>query len=385
MEEDMYKYEIVWDKQNNTVTCGNIKLTSYTLFTKDRFFREVTGSDVNVQRNGLPFVLAKNKAMCEEFQTSFVSTYKHFMKVQYTAFVGRIPNKVVNNYCRVWYKKKDIIPNLIKDVTKNLEVINQVIEDGNTNILPFVVFSGKDTQTLKKEFGKGLWKKVCKNSEHRNKMLFEATHWKELTGFPTSVLQKLKMLKYHGPELMYEIGKWYTKYFKGKWSTLSDSEFIKIVTVFRDTKQMAGQLGYTFKHDMPYEEISKLHDKYVQAIREKRYSNERFNWLSENNIYSHHEQGEYSATLLDSPLGIKEEGDFMRHCVASYIPNVANGGYLVYSVRKNSDQTSTIGYIKTENGWKIHQHYGKCNSVIKELMEILVAKAVEMELNKIPS
>ncbi len=75
----------------------------------------------------------------------------------------------------------------------------------------------------------------------------------------------------------------------------------------------------------------------------------------------------------------------MRHCVASYIPNMDNGGYLVYSVRKNSDQTSTIGYIKTENGWKIHQHYGKCNSVIKELMEILVAKAVEMELNKIPS
>lgn len=381
----MYKYEIIWDKQNNTVTCGNLKLTSYTLFTKDNFFRKVVGSDVNIQQNGLPFALAKNKAMCEEFQTSFVSAYKHFMKVQYTAFVGRIPNKVVNNYCRVWYKKKDVIPYRIKDVTKNLEIINQVIKDGNTNILPFVVFSGKDTQTLKKEFGKGLWKKVCKNSEHRNKMLFEVTHWKELAGFPTSVLQKLKMLKYHGPELMYEIGKWYTKYFKGKWSTLSDSEFIKIVTVFRDTKQMAGQLGYTFKHDMPYEEISKLHDKYVQAIREKRYSNERFNWLSENNIYSHHEQGEYSATLLDSPLGIKEEGDFMRHCVASYIPNVANGGYLVYSVRKNSDQTSTIGYIKTENGWKIHQHYGKCNSVIKELMEILVAKAVEMELNKIPS
>lgn len=381
----MYKYEIIWDKQNNIVTCGKLKLTSYTLFTKDSFFYEVTGNDVNVQQNGLLFTLAKNKAMCEEFQTSFASAYNHFMKVQYAAFVGRIPNKVVNNYCCVWYKKKGVIPNRIKDVTKNLEVINQVIKDGNTNILPFVVFSGKDTQTLKKEFGKGLWKKVCKNSEHRNKMLFEATNWKELTGFPTSVLQKLNTLKHYNPEFIKEIGKWYTKYFKGKWSTISDSEFIKIVTVFRDTKQMAGQLGYVFKHDIPYEEISKLHDKYLQAIREKRYSKEQFSWLSENNIYAYHEQGEYSATLLDSPLGIKEEGDSMRHCVASYIPNVANGGYLVYSVRKNNEQTSTIGYIKTENEWKIHQHYGKCNRVITELMEILVAKAVEWELNKISS
>ena len=42
----------------------------------------------------------------------------------------------------------------------------------------------------------------------------------------------------------------------------------------------------------------------------------------------------YKIVLLDNPRAIREEGDIMKHCVASYTTVVADGKYLVFSVQK---------------------------------------------------
>ena len=93
-----------------------------------------------------------------------------------------------------------------------------------------------------------------------------------------------------------------------------------------------------------------------------------------------HTQGDYSIVLLDNPKAIREEGDAMKHCVASYVYLVARKEYLVYSVMKNGEKVSTVGYYKTNDGWEIQQQYGKCNSIIQDDAEKFIA--LEM-LNKL--
>ena len=39
----IYKYEVKWDKETNTVSCGALSLQRYTEMTPDNFFSKVTG------------------------------------------------------------------------------------------------------------------------------------------------------------------------------------------------------------------------------------------------------------------------------------------------------------------------------------------------------
>ena len=124
----MYKYEVKWDKETNTVSCGALSLQRYTEMTPDNFFSKVTDGKHLVVKSGEHYVQSLNKARCDEFDTSFIATYKHFMKLQYKVFVASIPSKVVNNYCRRWYGAKSITQQYLTWSTKELILLTRPLQ-----------------------------------------------------------------------------------------------------------------------------------------------------------------------------------------------------------------------------------------------------------------
>ena len=379
----MPKYEIVWDKETNTIKCGSLEINSYQIMNPDNFYSKVTnGKPLPPKPTGICYTKHVNKARCDEFETSFIAKYKHFMRLQYKAYISDIPKIVTNNYLKVWHKAKKlpnwVDPSKLEAVRNNLEVITQTIEDGNYHLLPFIVFTGSTTKDLKKHYGKGLWKKLCKNSHYRNKAIAESGAVSTIADYPTSVIKLVNTLKYIDQHCKKELADWYTKYFKGKWTTMSVRDITNSYYYVMDTKRMAEQLGYRFDLNMDYDSLKQLHDKYAKAIRDRQYSSEPFEWLS--SIPKQHTQGDYSIVLLDNPKAIREEGDAMKHCVASYVYLVARKEYLVYSIMKNGERVSTVGYCRQRGEWEIQQQYGKCNSIIQDDAEKFIA--LEM-LNKL--
>lgn len=378
----MYKYEVKWDKETNTVSCGALSLQRYTEMTPANFFSKVTDGKHLVVKSGESYAQSLNKARCDEFATSFIATYKHFMKLQYKAFVASIPPKVVNNYCRKWSKDKSINTTILNMVNKRIDIINQTIADGNSNILPFVIFSGKTPKELKQEFGKCLWKRLCKNSEYRNRVIFDTCAIKQMSNFPTSVLEKMKVIKRYGVlEDRCKFAEFYTTQLKRKWTKITKNELWDMWNTLYDTNRMATQLGYKFKWNQNYDDIKKLHSEYTKAIRDMQYGDKPFNWIHEKGICMEFEYKGYKIVLLDNPRAIREEGDIMKHCVASYTSAVAEGRYLVFSVQKDGVHTSTVGYTLQNDMWIIHQHYGKCNKRVTDDDETTIAQRMFNLLN----
>lgn len=57
---------------------------------------------------------------------------------------------------------------LLSQIHRVYDLLNQSMKDGTTNIDPFIIKMGLPPSSLKKIFGKSLWKKLCKNSFSRN-------------------------------------------------------------------------------------------------------------------------------------------------------------------------------------------------------------------------
>lgn len=95
----------------------------------------------------------------------------------------------------------------------------------------------------------------------------------------------------------------------------------------------------------------------------------------------------WEAKLLTTPAQMIEEGRSQHHCVASYIPNVEEGDYLVYSITKNGERYSTFGMTRDVTvGYRKNQHYKAGNEMLDERGAILLEERiavwyVEMNFN----
>jgi hypothetical protein len=58
----------------------------------------------------------------------------------------------------------------VKILHKNIEILNEA-KNNKENMIPFVFYSGMKISELEKHFPKSLWKKLCKNSFSRNRLI----------------------------------------------------------------------------------------------------------------------------------------------------------------------------------------------------------------------
>jgi len=271
--------------------------------------------------------------------------------------------------------------NVINQIWEMKDEISQCEKDGLDNIIPLVLFLKKSPQELKKMFGKGVWKKLTKNSMTRNLYIAKIVATEPSSDINLLLSVKSKHLKLGtGTIFAYtwsNINKWlirnnlYNSKGNPSWGARN---------MYLDTRNMAAQLGVPFNEKWSLEKMQEKHDEYQEKINARKYDKEPFSYLikfkTKEYVYK-----EFTATLLHSPYEIHQEGTAMKHCVGSYAGSVGSGDYLVYSITKDGERSSTLGISVIDGEYKFHQHYKHCNKHVKDEDEIMLADSLVESLN----
>lgn len=382
--------KIEWNKENNTISVGKAVFSSYK-----RFINSAAWAKYVLQANGLPSELSTyaknrkeaNKVASDALGCSRAVLFRHFNALQLKVFVAPIYDILK----KVAFSRKGFDTNILTKINNNRNMIEQVYKDGLYNILPIVVESENSPQYLKKNL-KGAWKIIANNSLNKNKSLAKAvrglsdlSRMQAIAGIPTTVLQNFKQAS---ADEMH----WIANHFKGKWN--KPAEVNRQAQLFRDARYMANQLAQDVNPNWTPRRLKEEHDRMCKEITARKYSKDVFDSVKDIPCKAL-KSGEYVATLLDSAFLIADEGNSMGHCVAGYADQVRQGDYLVYSVTKDGERSSTIGINKrqtsfdvigshpeTRTYWYLQQQYGRYNAHVKDEEERKLAAALVGLLNK---
>lgn len=328
----------------------------------------------------LNFKHAFYKKAGDELGCSAKVLMNHVNKLMYKVFVSDLNQKHVKSF-GINPVNKQLIGFYIDKVRKHHELLNQVEKDGIYNIAPFVLHYGMQPQQLKEKFGKGAWKRLCKNSFHKNSLLInKPTCWSDV---PSSLLKNVDtsyILQIH--ETRYtKLFEWLKLHFKGSWG--NKKVISRASDIFLDTLRMASDLDENVSVKWNPEKIKKCHDEFAKRISRAQFSDKKFNWVDDFKVQEF-TFGSFTATLLTSAAQIAEEGDAMSHCVGSYASYSKEGSYLVYSVKKDGERYSTIGLNVNPSTKDVsfNQQYMRFNQVVdNEDAKVLAYQLVEL-INK---
>jgi hypothetical protein len=289
-------------------------------------------------------------------------------------------------------------PDLMLKLHRNIDMLRLVEKDGIQHVLPLCFMFEASPQEIKTYLGKSLWKGLCKNSFTRNLLIakvvshcggvknindYTKTLLNCVSNFPSTILKRGGS----GAISFDEAGVWVIRL------RLQNSDYYHIrdiSTLYRDTERMAFQLNAAFTPDKwDVSKMQERHDYYTEAINTLKYCPKKLKIL-EGIPVKQDSYGGFNITLLESPLLIREEGESMHHCVGSYVPAVAKGEYLVYSITKDGERSSTLGVsIRKTNAdaliiapFVFSQHYKHCNARVTCDNEQAAAGYIVSKLNK---
>jgi len=258
----------------------------------------------------------------------------------------------------------------LKEFTSKGEVVIQMLNDGQKNLVPFLIITGvNNVQDMKRMLGKACWKAVCKNSFSRNRLMawrfgkprmpFGDGHsmdWiKAQIALPTTLLADFSRV--YSP-LAVQVIKSERK--------LGNKDRRRYVNdIISDCIRMQPELSQRKDlHKYTMKTWEGLHHKGVEAIKLKKHPDTFISWLKPYDVkYSF---GEFTATLLTSMRDIGYEGEDMKHCVGSYARSSSDGRCMIWSVRKNGDKYSTLSLNTNNRRIIVGQHYKKCNHTVDE-------------------
>lgn len=257
--------------------------------------------------------------------------------------------------------------NVLRGVKDIVPVVKQTIEDGNKNILPFVVHQLQNTQGLRKVYGKGLWKKLCKNSFSRNMLLSgflpDTVTMLEGVACPSSLIKIVGGSINHNFHVTSFI-EW------AKASRVVTKVKARELQMFSDVLDMQRKLQIKEAVPLSIKGMKQYHKQLELKIHQLRYSKDKIGSVGKwkQTIEALPVVEGWSVVVYDNRHDILEEGKAMHHCVASYAERVADRQYLVVSIRKDGERHSTLGLRPVfDNGncaWAYDQHYGVCNRYV---------------------
>ena len=374
------RMQLLWDDTEKCITMGKARFDKYCNF-KDR----KTWVNIVLMQNdvsGLPgHPKWRNKSVSAVMGGSSAQLYKWFCQLQYKQFV--VPYKDLLS--KIAFQRGRIDSKRLAKIVKHETTLRQAWKDKQFNILPILMETGKTPQELKKELG-NTWKVLCKNSLNKNKAVAKAMYNRA----GTRQLQVIKLLA-DKPTTVLETYWDYSEdvlthvatHYKGSWGKLNT----KIGRELSDTKMLAEQLEKPFDALWSPRRMKEEHDSMSKELAARRFSPDKLAILDAVPVKTLEHEG-YLATLLDSRALVAEEGNAMGHCVAGYAESVAAGRYLVYSITKDGQRSSTLGVnIRDWNTDKkpyfmYSQHYGRYNRRLEDKHEIEIAEVILKILNK---
>lgn len=287
----------------------------------------------------------------KEFTSKYGITPRNFIKVHNAIKTEQWINPVrdLSKKLCFGFSRKPCASS-IERLHKQLPTIRRIQADGIDNIIPICFELNSTPSELKSELGKGLWKQLCKNSFTRNLLISKCVHIanictgsdtvesvKTLNLLPSGVLKRGG----NSPVPMSDAGVWICNNKLHVGGTRRDVDYIR--HTYDDTKRMAKQLNRAFTPaKWTLEKLNEKHEEYCSLVNALESSPDKLPVLDNIKVKTDKYKG-YDITLLDSRYLIKKEGIVMHHCVGSYTDSVVEGRYLVYSITKDGERSSTLG------------------------------------------
>lgn len=299
-------------------------------------------------------------------------------------------------YFSLFYRSKSIDPTQFTKVVKNAELLEQATKDGQKNILPLILNQELPPQKLKSVLGKGVWKKLTRNSFHRNKILVNYKDISEVMNYDFTALKIA--YKHWSPKP--GAHHWLKRVVGVPYSKHKESDASMKLTTYLDTKDMAARLQLPFNEKWSLRKMEEKHTEYSRLqqrlaeqrriVRDKDYA-ERLVKLKAIDLSTFYKQTTWekdgvTATVLTTYERIVEEGSEMHHCVAGYAEHCLNKDYVVVSLTDGTIRTTLGAHIDlgidSSCRFSENQHYGKCNSRVEDERFISLANEVITSLNK---
>lgn len=325
----------------------------------------------------------------KEFTNTYSVTPTHFCKV-FNAAVWKSAISPYKEFQSLYFGKGNIKSGVFIQVVKSYDTLTQALRDNQKNILPIINNYGKNPEELKKELGKGLWKKLCSNSFHRNKLIINRVEDLEY-----SVKYDSGALKGANPPARH----WAKNTCKVPYTRMKG--FVEEVQLFLDTERMANNLGLPFNEGWSKLKMQEKHNEYTTILnrgaeeRRKKWDEEyrilieKLQSIDLSKIYpqTEFELNGVKATILTTYDQIRQEGIVMSHCVGGYAESSVKGQYAVIHI-SGEDEETTLGLatfvdVTGKIEFSVQQHYGKYNSQVKGEAHRTLANTVVEYLNKL--
>lgn len=370
------------NEEQNSIAFGDCIITNYIQFKNVKAFAKyILNDNKSIHLSWHPKYF--NKCMMELLGYPLSHIYKCYKGLAYKIYV--VP--YLDLLTKIHFKPGKISTETLQKIVATEPLLRQAQKDGQYNLLPIIMELKMSPQELKKTMG-NKWKIIANNSLNKNKFLAGVTKtvWqqhavekiKNCAHLPTTVLQ------HHGHNSL-EILEHIAAHYRGVWSKELNSQIIHI----NDTKRLAEQLDKPFNHLWSPRRMKEEHDKYSKELTARKFSSKPLQILEGVPTKEFEYEG-YKATLLKSRALIAEEGQCMNHCVASYTDSVAQSRYLVYSITKDGERSSTLG-ISIKKGWMndenkryymFNQHYRRFDHPVENEHEKEIGQLIIKELNK---
>lgn len=347
-----------------------------------------------------------------------------FNKIMYARVIGHY-----EHHSSLYRSRRGrIILGRFKSVAAMAEVLDEAVYDGNKHLTPFIAFHKETLPEIRSRYGKGLWKKLCKNSYSRNlaiiRMMEKLSYRdynpdddnsvrklvSELNEIPSTALN----LRHNRGDLdaakcivwaKKHLNRPYGQKTEGRISIqgVENKEFT-FISVF-DACIMARQYGLFFSFDWSLRRMKDEHDRIdIEAKRISRERTERYaaeaalrkeKWAIDVvkaqsvDLAQIYPQVEWeldgvTAKLLTTYDQVQKEGDEMHHCVWSYAKDAMSGCYVVVHLSGDGEE-STLGVSMREDGGVLkfseQQHYREYNQIVKSEIHKNLAKSVIESLN----
>ncbi len=329
---------------------------------------------------------------------------KMLIGAQHRAYV--VPEIDIHNrfdweYSGIEYKKNGIVchkmrwfrnARVINRVNSKIDIIKEYINDSNPHLAGFSLLTG-NAYNSKRRIGKGLWKRFSKTSKSRNdsicKLLFAmAPSFTNVERF-MHMLRTLETIKstllgaINKEELqamcsqqfdlkMYDLIPKIVKHINRPMYTIAPEEIRLKVQEVVDCARMRQNFN-------PKWSIKRIMEEHAIGVKEafhKKYPNVPFSSTVDLPKYFEDEDKGFKATLLNTALIIAEHGEAQHHCIANYIDQVTEGTYAVYKI-EDGIKTTTLGISHSKFST---QHYGLCNSIVKNTDKIVFANNIIHEV-----
>lgn len=281
------------------------------------------------------------------------------------------------------------------------ELLQQCRKDGIANVIPIVAFFKKSPQELKKALGETTWKKLCKNTYSRNRLLFMKSYAR-FTPVDWNVVPST-ILKSSRTHFSPEVYSWLIRTQDIPLKNYSkDYNVQRDAIYYLDTKRMCVQAGETFNPNWSKRRMKEEHDRLSrmqQEIADRRQAERNAEYakllkVDFRELHKGLEVMEFDSGVVAVPLvnmqQVQEEGSKMHHCVGSYARMCAKGEYLVWHLTKGSVET-TLGitaqhdnYViaMSKDKYNLQQHHGFCNAAVEDADLKVAANSVVKMLNE---